>query len=97
MAQTSIRTDLHEAFYIHGHGLAKIPFNHTVSLDDVPDTHGFVFGQVLHFGTDVYGGFLANFGCPAFANAKNVSQANLNPFIQWQIHTCDSSQFLPPS
>lgn len=97
MAQTTIGTDLHEALDIHGHSLAKVPFHHTVSLDDVPDAHSFVFGQVLHLGIDVYGGFPANLGRPAFANAKNISQANLNPFIQWQIHTRDSSQFLPPS
>ena len=33
---------------------------------------------------------------PALADAVDVSQTDLNPFVQWQIHSCDSSQFLPP-
>jgi hypothetical protein len=81
VAQSSIRADVHEPLDIHGNRLAEISFNHPVSLDNVPDTNGFIFGQVLHLGINIDGGLLTNLGCPAFADAEYVCQTNLNPFI----------------
>ncbi len=97
MTQASIRTDLHEPLDIHGNRLAQIPFHHSISLNDVPDSHRLIFGQILYFGVNTDGSFLANLGSPALANAINIGQAYLNSLVQWQIHSCDSSQFLPPS
>ena len=96
VAQAPVRTDFHKSLNIKGNGFTQIPFNHAISLNDTPDTHGFVFSQVFNLGMDVYDCFLADLGRSAFSNTVNVGQTNLDPFVQRQIHSCDSSQFLPP-
>ena len=81
MTQASIGADFHQSLDIHGNCFAQISFHHSVSLDDVPDSHGLFFCQVLNFGTEINGRFLTNFRCTTLANAENIGQANLNPFI----------------
>jgi hypothetical protein len=97
MSQSAITAYLHQPLYIHGNGFAQIAFNHSVTLYNIADVYGFFLRQVLDFGVNVYSGFLTYLRCPAFADAKNVRKPDLNPFIDRQIHSCDSSQFLPPS
>jgi hypothetical protein len=96
VAQSSIRPDLHKPFDIHRNRLAQVALNHPVPLDYIPDAHDLVFGQVLNFCINVNTGFLAYIRSPTLADSKNVSQTDLNPLIQRQIHSRDSSQFLPP-
>ncbi len=81
VAQTSIRADVHEPFDIHGYCFSQIPLHHPISLNDVPDPHRFVFGQVFYLGVKIDGRFLANLGCAALADTINIGQTNLNPFV----------------
>ncbi len=81
VAQAAIRTDFHKPLDIQGNCLAQIPFHHAISLDNIPDAHRFVFSQVFHLGIDVNGCFLAYLGRPALANAINIGQTNLDPFV----------------
>jgi hypothetical protein len=96
VAQTTIRTDFHKPLDVHGNSFAQVSFHHAVPLDDIPDANRFILGQIFHLGMDVNRSFPANLFRSAPANTENVGQTNQNPFIQWQIHSCDSSQFLPP-
>jgi hypothetical protein len=96
VTQPPIRTDFHEPFDVHGDRFAQVPFHHSISLDDIPDAHRLIFGQILYLCIDIDGGLLANLGSPALADSKDIGQAYLNPLIQRQIHSCDSSQFIPP-
>jgi hypothetical protein len=95
--QSSIRTYLHKTFNIHGNRFAQVPLNHSIPLDYIPNAHRFFFSQVFHFRRGIYLGFFANFCGPAVPDAINVSQTYPNFLIQRQVHSCNSSQFLPPS
>ena len=44
---------------------------------------------------EIDAGFLTDLGRPALADSINVGQTDLNPFVQRQIHSCDSSQCFP--
>jgi hypothetical protein len=79
MAQSPVRADLHEPLDVHGYRFPEIPFNHSVPLDDIPDSHGLILGQVLHLGINVDAGLLANLGGPALADPIDIGQADLNP------------------
>jgi hypothetical protein len=81
MTQASIGADFHQSLDIHGNRLAQISFHHPVPLDDASDSHRFFLCQVLHFSTEIDGGFLTDFGCTALADTENIGQANLNPFV----------------
>jgi hypothetical protein len=94
VAQASIRSNLHEPLDIQGHRFAQVPFDHPVPLDDISDAYHFIFRQVLHFRIEIKARFLTDLGSSALPNSINVGQTDLNSLIQWQIHSCDSSQFL---
>ena len=96
MAQPTIGADFHEPLDIHRDRFAQISFDHSISLDDVSNAHRFVFGQVFHLGVEIDAGLFTDLGRPAFADPVDVSQTDLNSLTQRQIHSCDSSQFLPP-
>ena len=96
MAQSPVRADFHKSLDIYGNRFAQISFDHPISLDDAPDAHCLLFGQILYLRIEVDAGLLTNFRRPALADSINVSQTDLNSLAQRQIHSCDSSQFLPP-
>jgi hypothetical protein len=96
MPHSAIRTDFHESLDVHGNCLAQVSFHHSVSLDDVSDAYRFVLGQVFHLGIEINPRLCANLGGPAFADPVDIGQTYLNPFSQWQVHSCDSSQFNSP-
>jgi hypothetical protein len=96
MPQSPVRSYLHEPLDIHGNRFTQISFNHPIPLDDISNAHRFIFGQVFHFSRGIYLGFFANFDGPAMPDAINVGQTDPNFFIQRQVHSCNSSQFLPP-
>jgi hypothetical protein len=97
MTQSPITANLHQPLDIHGNGFAQIAFNHPVTLDNIADIYGLFLGQIFNLGVNVDSGFLTDLCRPAFADAKYVRKPDLNPFIERQINSCDSSQFLPPS
>jgi len=96
MTQSTIAANLHKPLDIHGNGFAQIAFNHPVTLDNITDFYGLFLGHIFNLGINVNSGFQAYFCCPGFADTINVCKPDLNPFIERQIYSCDSSQFLPP-
>jgi hypothetical protein len=94
--QSPIRPDLHEPFNIHGNRFPQVPFDHSIPLDDIPNAHGFVFGQIFYLSRSIKLGFLTNLESPAMPDPIDIGQTDPNFLIQRQIHSCDSSQFLPP-
>jgi hypothetical protein len=69
MTKAPVRTDFHESLDVQGNGFAQVPFDHAIPLDNVPDAHRFIFGQVFYLCVDVDGRFRKDLGCPAFAKA----------------------------
>jgi len=82
MPQSAIRTYFHKSLDIQGNGFSQIPFDHAIPLNNVPDAHCFVFSQVFHLGIDLDVRFLANLARSASANTVNISQTNLDSFVQ---------------
>lgn len=96
MSQAAVASDLHQSLYIHGNRLAEISFNHPIPLYDVAHPHDLVFGKVFYLGADIDEGFLANLGSPALSDSIDISQTDLNPLVQRQIDSSNSSQCVPP-
>jgi hypothetical protein len=88
MANTAITAQIHQPLDVHGHFTAQIAFDHVVLVDDLTDLDDFLIRQFRNpalprdadFGTDLRG-----FGP---ANAMDVSQRNLDPFVGRNIYAC---------
>jgi hypothetical protein len=96
MPEPPIAADLHEPLDVHGHRFSQVALDHSVPLNDVTDAHRLFLGEIFHLGMNINAGLIANLLSPASANPENIRQADLNSFVQRQIHACYSSQRLPP-
>src|SRR5688572_3310524 len=97
VAQAAVAADLHETFDVHGDGLAQIAFHHSVPLNDIAHAHYFVFGHILDLRTEIHPGFLADLGGSGSADSIDIGQTDLNPFIDREIDSRDSSHCSPPA
>src|SRR5688572_7198555 len=97
VAQTPVATDLHETFDIHGNGFAQIAFHHSVPLNNIAHADYLVFGQILYLRTEIHASLLADLGGSGSPDSIDIGQADLNPFVNREIDSRDSSHCSPPS
>jgi len=96
MPQPAVASDFHQPFNIHGNRFTEIPFDHSISLYDIAHTHNLVFREIFYLGVDIDKSLLADLGCPALSNSIDIGQSDLDPLVQREIDSCDSSQCVPP-
>src|SRR5215211_6235848 len=68
-----------------------------VLVDVGPDPGDLTFGQVAHFGVGVYLGLAANLPRRRTADAVDVGQPYLDPFLPWQVYSCNPRHLSPAS
>jgi hypothetical protein len=96
MSQSTIAPDFHQPLYIHGNRFAQVAFDHSIPLYDIAHPHYLILGEILYLYINIDKGFLADLGRPAFSDSIDIGQPNLNPLIERQIDSCNSSQCIPP-
>src|SRR6185437_2278901 len=91
MAQSAIRTDVHQTFDVHLNALPQVALDLSLSLEDRANTAQLVFAQVTHASIQTHLCFIENRGRPRSANAVNICKTDLSALIRRKIYTCYTS------
>jgi hypothetical protein len=87
MTQATIATDVHQPLDVHLYTLAQVALNLSLCFQDGTDPAQLVLTQVLNPSVDIYSSLFENGRCPWAANAVDVSQSDLRPFVRWKVNT----------
>jgi hypothetical protein len=84
---TSVATDVHQAFDVHGFPTAQVTFDLIVTFDGFPQTGDIGITQIFDAGVGVHASFGENFLGAGRTDAIDVGQTNLNAFVSWEVYS----------
>lgn len=83
VSYATVTSQIHQTLDIGVHFPPEVTFNLEVLVDDFPDPDHFSFREFIDFFRSVDVGDLANFFRAGSADAENIGQCELQPFIFW--------------
>jgi hypothetical protein len=83
-----VAVDIHEPFDIEAYFSSEFAFDLVFVLDDVTNRDALVFAQILDSRAFVNARFFANLPRRRPADTEDISQANDDPLLVWDINTC---------
>src|SRR3990170_1964793 len=97
MAQAAVAAEVHQPLDIHGDVAPEVAFDHVVAVDNLADLHDLRLGQLADpalrrdsdLGADMFG--------EGIADAMNVSEGHLDPFVGRDVHACNSGHVVVSS
>ena len=95
MPYTSIGTNFHEPFNVHGNFFTQVSFDPTLFFDNLPNATHFILGQISDFGIQVDICRCTNIAGPWPSDPMNIGQADLDSFISGQINSDNARHFSP--
>jgi hypothetical protein len=96
MAQAAVALNFNQAADVHLHLFAQIAFHTAFGFNGRAQTRDFLFRQVFDFLGGVHVRFFRERTRTLLPDAVNGRQANPQPLIGRQIHTCDASHSSSP-
>jgi hypothetical protein len=90
MSHTTIGTDLHQSFHIHGNLLPEIALDSTLFFDYTANLTHIILGQVLDPSVWIDTRRFKHATGSRRPNPKDVRQTYLNPLCTGKINSCDS-------
>jgi hypothetical protein len=92
VAQTTIRSDVNQAFDIHRNLTSQVSLNVIIAFDRLPKFGDIFVGQGMYPSIRIDAGFLQYLRGRSGTNTKNITQANFDPFVLRQVNSSYSCQ-----
>ena len=96
MSQATVTAKIHQPFHVHRHVAPKIALDHQVSVDVLANSHDFGIRKFIDPARRIDPGRFADLSCRSETNAMNIGQRDGDPFLCWDIHTCNASHSCLP-
>src|SRR5262245_37825460 len=90
MAQAPVAAEVHQPLDVHGHFAPKIALDHIVAVDHLANLTDLRFGELAHPPLRRNRDLCQNLLGKGVANAMDISQRYLDPFVGRDVHTCNS-------
>jgi hypothetical protein len=83
MPQATITAKIHEAFNIHGHLAPEVTLHFAVPVHGLTNFDNFSLSEIVSPGIKIYAGLGQDLLGGRAADAVDISESHLDPFISW--------------